>query len=128
MKKERVFKVILIFIIGIMLFARPLVSFAATGNSTDLDDLWDDWEDQGEKGDLVEDKNNNSSTENSTNTNTNTNTNTANKPTTETNTNNSNTEIPKAGLAENTIGIIAITVLGITAIYAYKKINEYKNI
>ena len=33
-----------------------------------------------------------------------------------------------AGLVEDTIMIIAIAVLGITAVYAYKKVNQYQGI
>ena len=44
------------------------------------------------------------------------------------NTNNYNTNLPKAGLKENTMMGIAITVLAVVAIFAYKKINQYKNI
>ena len=56
------------------------------------------------------------------NTNTNTNTNTS------TNTSNYNTSLPKAGAPENTmIGVVA-TLLVVVSIYAYKKVNQYKNI
>ena len=38
------------------------------------------------------------------------------------------TDIPKAGLVEDTMMFVGISVLGITAVYAYKKVNEYSNI
>ena len=58
------------------------------------------------------------------NSNTNTNTNTK----TSTNTSNYNTSLPKAGAPENTmIGVVA-TLLVVVSIYAYKKVNQYKNI
>ena len=44
------------------------------------------------------------------------------------NTNNYNTNLPKAGAAENKMLGVAFTVLAITAVYAYKKVKEYKNI
>ena len=44
------------------------------------------------------------------------------------NTNNYNTNLPKAGAAENKMLGVAFTVLAITAVYAYKKVNQYKNI
>ena len=47
---------------------------------------------------------------------------------TNTNTNTNTTNIPKAGIAENKMIGVVITVLGITAIYTFKKVNEYKNI
>ena len=56
--------------------------------------------------------------------NSNTNTNTK----TSTNTSNYNTSLPKAGAPENTmIGVVA-TLLVVVSIYAYKKVNQYKNI
>ena len=44
------------------------------------------------------------------------------------NTSNYNTSLPKAGLKENTMMGVAITVLAVVAVFAYKKINQYKNI
>lgn len=130
MNKKTLINIIVILTIGIMLFTMPIAVFAETNNSTDLDDLWDDWEDQGEKGDLIQDNKENTGTDSNTNTNTNNSANTNTNTNTSTNNteNKTNTDIPKAGLAENTVGVVAIAVLGIIAIYAYKKINEYKNI
>ena len=53
---------------------------------------------------------------------------TTNQLDTNTNTNNYNTNLPKAGAGENTIMGVAITVLAVVAIFAYKKVNQYKNI
>lgn len=74
--------------------------------------------------------NTNTGTDTNTNTNLNTNTNTninTNTNTTDTATN-YNTNLPKAGVAENTMLGIALTVLGIVAVYAYSKVKYYKNI
>lgn len=109
MKRERILKTIIVLIIGVVLFAMTSNVFAA---DTGLD-FFDDTTNQLDK-----------------NTNTNaTNTNTTNTPaTTNTNTNNYNTNLPKAGAGENTIMGVAITVLAVVAIFAYKKVNQYKNI
>ena len=50
------------------------------------------------------------------------------QPETNTNTNNYNTNLPEAGLAEDTIMGISITLLVVAAVFAYKKVNDYKNI
>ena len=117
MKRERILKTIIVLIIGVVLFAMTSNVFAA---DTGLD-FFDDTTNQ-------LDKNTNTNATN-TNTNTiNTNTNATNTNTTNTNTNNYNTNLPKAGAGENTIMGVAITVLAVVAIFAYKKVNQYKNI
>ena len=42
--------------------------------------------------------------------------------------NNVNTNLPSTGVAENTMLVVALVVLAITAIYAYRKIKYYKSI
>ena len=75
---------------------------------------------------------NNTNTNNS-NTNTNTNSSNTNRTNTNrTNTNNSstynNTNLPKTGV-ESSIPVVALVVIfGVSAVYAYKKIKDYKNI
>ena len=39
-----------------------------------------------------------------------------------------NTSLPKTGVEDSMPAIILVVVLGISAVYAYKKIQEYKNI
>ena len=76
-----------------------------------------------------------------TNSNTNTNTNNANTNTNNSltgntntlgNTNNSsvynNTNLPKTGVSDSIPVVMLVVVFGISAVYAYKKIKEYKNI
>ena len=74
---------------------------------------------------------------NNTNTN-NTNTNTNNTNTNNTNTNNANktnnttiynnTSLPKTGIEDSIPVAMLVVVFGISAIYAYKKIKDYRNI
>ena len=126
MKRERILKTIIVLIIGVVLFAMTSNVFAA---DTGID-FFDDTTNQ-----LDTNTNTNANT-NAINTNTNaTNTNNTNtvdttntSVATNTNTNNYNTNLPKAGAGENTIMGVAITVLAVVAIFAYKKVNQYKNI
>ena len=119
MKKEKILKIIVVLILGVTLLAMSTRVFAAVGDSDGL----------------MDDKTKQLNTTNTNNTNTNTNllnTNTLNTNTnitnTKLNTNNYNTNLPKAGAAENKMLGVAFTVLAITAVYAYKKVKEYKNI
>ena len=132
MRKEKILKLMVVLTIGIVLVAMTSNVFAADSNSTV--DFFEDTTNQ-----LNTNTNTNTSTNTNTNTNTNANTatNTNNVNTNATtdatkntvaNTNNYNTNLPKAGLKENTMMGIAITVLAVVAIFAYKKVNQYKNI
>lgn len=125
MKKERILKTIVVLLIGVVLFTMSSNVFAADSNSKV--DFWEDTTNQL-----------NTNTNTSTNINTATNTNNVNTTTTDAtantntnavaNTSNYNTSLPKAGLKGNTMMGVAITVLAVIAIFAYKKINQYKNI
>ena len=123
MKKEKILKMAVVLIISAVLFAMSTNVFAA-----DVDFF----EDTTNQLNTTNTTNNTTNTVNTTNTNSNTNTvnttNTTNTENTTTNANNYNTNLPKAGAPENTMVGIAITVLAIVAIFAYKKVNQYKNI
>ena len=89
---------------------------------------------------------NNTSTNNTSNTNTgNTNTNKTNTNNTNTNKNNTNvqninsiknatnntnnsTNLPKTGLQDSLPTVLLVVVFGVSAVYAYKKIKDYRNI
>ena len=128
MKKERMLKTIVVLIIGTVLFAMTTNVFAA-----DVD-FFEDTTNQLNTVNTNTDNTINTATNNTaTNTNINTvnTTNTTSKvntTTTTANTNNYNTNLPKAGAPENTMVGVAITVLAVVAVFAYKKINQYKNI
>ena len=66
----------------------------------------------------------------SNNTTNNTTNNTANNLVLKTNNtrNYNNTSLPKTGVADTMPAVILVVVLGISAVYAYKKMQEYKNI
>ena len=141
MKKEKILKLMVVLTIGTILVAMTSNVFAADSSS------WIDFfEDQTNQLNTTTNTNTNTNantnsnttntaTNNTTNTtntidttNTSTNVNTTNTENTTTNANNYNTNLPKAGAPENTMVGIAITVLAIVAIFAYKKVNQYKNI
>lgn len=75
--------------------------------------------------------NKNSNTNTNTNTNSNTNNTNANKNTNNSsiyNNTNKNTDLPKTGIEDSIPVALLVVVFGISAVYAYKKINDYKNI
>ena len=115
MRREKIFKVIVTLIIGVVLFVMSTNVFAADSELNFFDDTTNQL-------DISNTTNTNTANNANINTNTNTNTNTS------TNTSNYNTSLPKAGTPENTmIGVVA-TLLVVVSIYAYKKVNQYKNI
>lgn len=123
MKKEKLLKIALVLIMGVILVMMATNVFA-------LDDDY--------QMDLTNTENKNTSTNTNSNTNTNTNTNlignTSKNTSTNTNyntnvpKNNTNTNLPSTGIAENTMLFVALTVLIIMAIYAYTKFKYYKSI
>ena len=124
MKKEKVLKIVVVLIMGIVLFAMSTNIFALSDSDSGID-FFEDTTNQLD----TNTASNTSNTTNTTNTNNTINTtNTTNTNNTANATNNYNTSLPKAGAPENTIMGVAVTVLAITAIYAYKKVKEYKNI
>jgi len=121
MRRETVLKVILVVIIGIMLLAKPLNVFA---DSTDLNDFWEDQGGLEDIGGTTETPTETPSTpETPTTTPEPTPSTPSTTPSTET-----KEELPKAGLAEDTMMVVAIFGLIATATFAYKKTSEYNEI
>lgn len=125
MKREAIFKIILVLIMGVVLFARPV--FAVTSNPTDLNDFW---EDQGSLDDVQGEKPTTPEPTTPTTPTTPEPTTPAPVPTTpSTNTTtNTNTDLPKAGLVEDTMMIVSILALTAVAVFAFVKISDYSNI
>lgn len=124
MKREKIFKVIITLIIGVVLFVMSTNVFAADSELNFFDDTTNQLDISNTTNTNTANNANNANANANINTNTNTNTNTK----TSTNTSNYNTSLPKAGAPENTmIGVVA-TLLVVVSIYAYKKVNQYKNI
>lgn len=120
MKREKIFKVIITLIIGVVLFVMSTNVFAADSELNFFDDTTNQLD--------ISNTTNTNTANNVNNANANINTNTNTNTNTSTNTSNYNTSLPKAGAPENTmIGVVA-TLLVVVSIYAYKKVNQYKNI
>ena len=124
MRRHKNFKVIITLIIGVVLFVMSTNVFAADSELNFFDDTTNQLDISNTTNTNTANNANNANANANINSNTNTNTNTK----TSTNTSNYNTSLPKAGAPENTmIGVVA-TLLVVVSIYAYKKVNQYKNI
>ena len=124
MRREKIFKVIITLIIGVVLFVMSTNVFAADSELNFFDDTTNQLDISNTTNTNTANNANNANANANINSNTNTNTNTK----TSTNTSNYNTSLPKAGAPENTmIGVVA-TLLVVVSIYAYKKVNQYKSI
>ena len=120
MKREKIFKVIITLIIGVVLFVMSTNVFAADSELNFFDDTTNQLD--------ISNTTNTNTANNANNANANANINTNTNTNTSTNTSNYNTSLPKAGAPENTmIGVVA-TLLVVVSIYAYKKVKYYKNI
>ena len=120
MKRETILKTILVLIIGVMLFARPVNVFA----TDDIGNFFNpEYEDQGSLKDIETGTNTDTNTNNDTNKDANT-----DKETNKDTNTKPNNKLPEAGLAEDTAMVVTLVVLGVAAIFTFKKANEYKNI
>ena len=126
MKKSNLLKVFSILVLSVMvIFITTSVNADnTTGNFTDITPTL-----QSETGN--NNANNANVNANSANTNR-ANTNNANTNTNRANTNNSsiynNTNLPKTGIGDSLPIAALVVVFGISAVYAYKKIKDYRNI
>lgn len=124
MKTTNLIKIILVLVLSTMLILGISSTFVYAADDDGFGDLTSTL--------------NNTNTNNSNNTNTNnTNTNTNNTNVSNTNSNNSatssvynntNTNLPKTGISDSIPVAMLVVIFGISAIYAYKKISEYKNV
>ena len=127
MKKSSLIKVVSILLISLM-----VMLFTTTVNAAEEVDLYNELTLDNSN---TANTNTNTANTNTNTANTNTNTNNTNVNTNRnrnTNTNNSsiynNTALPKTGIGDVVPVAALIVVFGISAVYAYRKINEYKNI
>ena len=122
MKKVSLIKGFLVILLSVVLIGTTGV-FAADELDFDLDD---------NTSSNTSNTSNSSNTANNTNTNknnTNTNSNKSNTNTNNTNTyNNTNTNLPKTGIEDSIPTAVLIVIFAISAVYAYKKISDYKNV
>ncbi len=126
MKKTNLIKILTILLISVM-----IVSFTTIVNAAD-EETFDDLTSTEAANNT--NKNNTNTNTNNTNTNSNSNKNKNNTNTNNVNTNNTslynntNSDLPKTGIEDSVPIAMLVVVFGISAVYAYKKINEYKNI
>ncbi len=120
MKNSKVVKIILIMLIGFIILLGSKSAIAAN-NFTDLTDTLNNTSSSATLND-----GNNTSNNNTTNNTTN---NTANNVLKTNNTSNyNNSTLPSTGLGNSMPAIILVVVFAISAVYAYKKVEEYRNI
>lgn len=127
MNKSNLIKLFSILLISIMVIMFTSNVLAATDT--------DDFSDLTNTLNNTNNTNTNSSNTNTNDTNTNVNTNKTNTNTNSSNVNKSNntsiynnTNLPKTGIEDSIPVAILVVIFGISSIYAYKKIKEYKNI
>ena len=126
MKKSNLIKVVLV--LGISLMVMLFTTNVMAANEVDLTSTIDNTSDTSNSNSNSSNSNSNSSNSNSNRTN-NTNTNRTNNTN---NTNNSsvynNTNLPKTGISDTIPVALLLVVFGVSSVYAYKKIRDYKNI
>lgn len=123
MKKSILIKVFLILLISSMMVTMFNVNVFAANNTNGFDDLTN----------TLNKNNTNGNNTNVNNTNTNTNKTNMNTNANNSNKNNNssiynNTNLPKTGIEDSIPVAMLVVVFGISAVYAYKKIKEYRNI
>lgn len=126
MKKTNLVKVVSILLVSLMVILFSTNVFAAENNDTSFQDL------TGTLGNSTENNTNKNTNSNNTNKNTNNTNSNTNTNTNSNNTNNSsiynNTDLPKTGVESSIPVVVLVAIFGISAVYAYKKIDDYKNL
>ena len=131
MKKSNLIKVVTILLISVM-----VILFATTVNAADengYNDKTNEYLEQFLNGNNTNNDSKNTNTNNAAN-NTNkaaNNTNNANNVANNTNKsvyNNTNSNLPKTGIEDSIPVAMLVVIFGISAVYAYKKVSDYKNI
>lgn len=121
MKKSNLIKVVLV--LGISLMVMLFTTNVMAVNEVDLTSTIDNTSNDSNSNSNSNNSNSNSNRTNNTNTNRTNNTN---------NTNNSsvynNTNLPKTGISDSIPVALLLVVFGVSSVYAYKKIRDYKNI
>lgn len=122
MKKSNLIKLFLVLLISMMVIMMFNTNVFAANNTNGFDDLTNTLN----KNNTNSNANKNNTNVNGNNTNVNANANNGNK-----NKNSSiynNTNLPKTGIEDSIPVAMLVVVFGISAVYAYKKIKEYRNI
>ena len=125
MKKSIILKSFLVILVCVMLVFTATSVYAANETSNELEDLIEDNSTAN-----TNSGNTNSNSNANSNTNRNSNTNNASLNAIRNNTaNNANANnLPKTGIEDSLPTVLLVVVFGISAVYAYKKIKDYRNI
>ena len=119
MKKSNLIQIVTILLVSAMVMLFSTTVNAANDNN-EVHDL---------TGTLTKNSTSNNTSSNNTNSNTNTsNTNKSNNTNNSSVYNNTNNNLPKTGIEDSIPVAALVVVFGVSAVYAYKKIKEYKNI
>lgn len=130
MKKSTLVKIVFVMIISLMILLNMGQVKAANNISfTDLTNALDS-ENQTQRNNTTGGNNStsNNTTGNNTSRNNTTNNTTNNVMRTNNTSNYNNSSLPKTGIEDSIPGVILVVVFGISAVYAYKKIQDYRNI
>ena len=115
MKEKMISKIILVFIISAVLLAIPMNIFATSSNQEDISNFWEDQSDD------INSDNTPTTPEPEPQTPT-----TPEPPKQPTST--TENQYAHAGIAEDTMMVVAVLALIALAVFANKKVNEYNNI
>ena len=116
MKESKLVKIVLIMILSLIVILAFNTKQSLAANNITITDL-------------TNSIGNNTTTNNTTVNNTTVNNTTNNTVLTTNNTSNyNNSSLPKTGIEDSISGIVLVVILGISAVYAYNKIQYYKNI
>jgi len=130
MKKTNLIKGISIVLISVMVIAFSSSVFAA--DNTGFNDLTSTLSGSNSNSNNTNTNSNNANTNTNTNSNTNRNTNTKSNTNSNSNKNNSsiynNTNLPKTGVESSIPVAVLVVIFGVSAVYAYRKIREYRDI
>ena len=127
MKKSNLIKVVTILLISVMVMLFATTVNAANENDNEVKDLTHtllNSNNTTENNTPANDTPKNNTPKNNTNNNTNNTANNTNKSVY----NNTNSNLPKTGIEDSIPVAMLVVIFGISAVYAYKKISDYKNI
>ena len=127
MKKTKFVKLLLVALMVVMIGIIGTEVFAAEGDydALELDDLLNNVSAENKTDSKPENKVDNTAKNTTLNTNEITNSSTSNKTT---NTTNTADTLPKTGVESSVGMVVLITVCGISAVYAFKKVRDYKSL
>lgn len=130
MKKSIILKSFIVILVSMMLVFVTSTVRAETASNSEYEDLFGNGANSTNNTSNKENSNNaNESNTNSSNTK-NTNSNNIKKNTTnnENIKNTNNTSLPKTGIEDSLPTVVLVVIFGVSAVYAYKKIKDYRNI